>query len=544
MTIHPPQPQLGIRTLLPLLLLLCCAFDTALAAHNLTVDDTDTVSIVYDPPDSWRESAPNPLSQDGSHAVTSDVDATATFEFIGTAIYFYAPLFPFGLTTSLSLDGAPPISIPLFDPSQPTDPPPGPGIGSGAGGGVIPTTSPETVQSNIVWSMTNLDYVQHTLIISPGAQGRAILDALVYTVPDPSDPPPSPSSSTPTPTPDPSPSPTDPTADPGSSSSSSSLSLLPPPTHTSSPQSATALSPSTKKGLSIALGIVCTVFGLLVLYAVRWYWRRRQRRLEEAEYYNSRVSSEGSSGLGLGGASPEMTQAGAAGVGAYAYSSRLQGQGRGQAPPQMAWPRPRVPVPVPGSTAPPPPVHPKRRRSAPRRPVGSSPLASQTPLNASAAGAAGRRERELSTILERDTTFGSNSGEGDGAVRPNGNGNGLHTPLEMELEPPWTEVEPEPEHERERELQDSGTGTTTSGSNSGSEGYGYGWTTFDSHGQERGPGVGIGSGGRGWGWGRAAWGGSGRLGRVGRAALGLRLVPDEAEASSTRSIDTADSCFF
>jgi len=65
---------------------------------------------------------------------------------------------------------------------------------------------------------------------------------------------------------------------------SSSTSYLPLPTQ-SSTATGSSTTPSSKKGLSIALGLVCTTFGLLVLGAFYWYWRRRQRKREEEESY-------------------------------------------------------------------------------------------------------------------------------------------------------------------------------------------------------------------------------------------------------------------
>lgn len=72
--------------------------------------------------------------------------------------------------------------------------------------------------------------------------------------------------------------------DPGDSTTSSSTSYLPLPTH-SSTSAGSSTTPSSKRGLSIALGLVCTTFGLLVAGAFFWYWRRRQRRREEEESY-------------------------------------------------------------------------------------------------------------------------------------------------------------------------------------------------------------------------------------------------------------------
>lgn len=82
-----PLPPMGAHRGPPLLaaafLLLLAAAPAVLADTNVTVDDTDSVSIVYDPPSSWAESTFNSLDAGGSHATTADADATATFSFTG-----------------------------------------------------------------------------------------------------------------------------------------------------------------------------------------------------------------------------------------------------------------------------------------------------------------------------------------------------------------------------------------------------------------------------------------------------------------------------
>ncbi|KAH9483670.1 hypothetical protein JR316_0003140 [Psilocybe cubensis] len=258
---------------LVLFLLISCSVLVG-ASHNVTVDDDDTSQIIYDPPDSWRETPFDPLNAGGRHRVTSDPDATATFTFTGTAIYFYAPLWPFEVTTAVSLDGNPPVTINLMDPAT-----------------ISPEEdAPETVQSQVVWSVDGLDNVEHTLVVSVAlGDDHAVVDTLVYTVLDDDDPTPT------TTTDDSSASSTALTSLSSSSTSSSSFSLLPPPTPSTSPVLSDASSATAHKGLSIALGIVCTVFALLVFYGIYWYWRRRQRirreREEEEEYARNHPSS-------------------------------------------------------------------------------------------------------------------------------------------------------------------------------------------------------------------------------------------------------------
>ena len=69
---------------------------------------------------------------------------------------------------------------------------------------------------------------------------------------------------------------------PPSPSSTSHSRLLPNPTST--PTQGATSSSEPKQGLAIALGIVCTVFGLFVIYGAYWYWRRRKRLAEEEAY--------------------------------------------------------------------------------------------------------------------------------------------------------------------------------------------------------------------------------------------------------------------
>lgn len=81
----------------------------------------------------------------------------------GIAIYFYSPLWPFRVSTALSLDGEPAQTIDLRDYSVPR-------VNDG----------PETVQSQVVWSLVGLENTEHTLVISVGAgEDIAIVDALM-----------------------------------------------------------------------------------------------------------------------------------------------------------------------------------------------------------------------------------------------------------------------------------------------------------------------------------------------------------------------------
>ena len=82
---------------------------------------------------------------------------------IGTAIYFLSPRWPYPVNGGITLDSQPIDLVDLVDYSQPD-----------TGGG------PETVPSSVVWKATELENVQHTLVVSV-AQGQpyAIVDGLM-----------------------------------------------------------------------------------------------------------------------------------------------------------------------------------------------------------------------------------------------------------------------------------------------------------------------------------------------------------------------------
>jgi len=196
--------------------------------HNVTIDDDDP-AIIYQPPASWIISVFDVLDAGGQHHVTSDPDATASFTFTGIAIYFYSPLWTFSVTTQVTLDDLPPVLLDLRDYTQPLD-----------------INGPETVQSSVVWSQTGLANTRHTLLVSAGAgQTIAILDTLVYTAQDANN-------------------------IPSLSSTSSTL-----PSSTSTPNPSIASEHSSRRGLSVTLAVVCTVFGILVISGIWWLIRRR-----------------------------------------------------------------------------------------------------------------------------------------------------------------------------------------------------------------------------------------------------------------------------
>ena len=84
--------------------------------------------------------------------------------YLGVAIYFMSPLWPYIVNTEISLDSGPSTLVDLVDYSRPrTD------------GG------PETVKSHVVWNATGLANTQHHLRISVGVnQPYAVVDGLMY----------------------------------------------------------------------------------------------------------------------------------------------------------------------------------------------------------------------------------------------------------------------------------------------------------------------------------------------------------------------------
>jgi hypothetical protein len=153
--------------------------------QNITADDSDS-SIIYAPRDGWN-TVSDLMDIGGTHKVTTNPVATATFTFTGSdsslypfldklqnldivilsgnAIYYSSGMWPFSINTLISLDGGSPTLVDLTDHSSEE---------------LI--DGPETVASSVVWSQTGLDdTIAHTLVISvsPG-QEYAIVDSLMY----------------------------------------------------------------------------------------------------------------------------------------------------------------------------------------------------------------------------------------------------------------------------------------------------------------------------------------------------------------------------
>ncbi|KXN84947.1 hypothetical protein AN958_11889 [Leucoagaricus sp. SymC.cos] len=214
--------------------------------RNITVDDNDP-SIVYGP--NWGSSQPSRFDAGGSHHLTEDPNTSATFTFIGVAIYFMSPRWPYDVYTQLQLDSQPPVELTLIDPNQ-----------------ANPTAQgEETVMSTVVWGSGTLPNGTHTLVIRKiprPDRPYAVVDSLIYTVVD--TPPPTSSSSS-----------TSSTTSP-SSLSSSKTSNAASPTNTSSNDNDS--SSNSSHVLPIALGTVLGALGLFIIAIALWFCCRGRKR--------------------------------------------------------------------------------------------------------------------------------------------------------------------------------------------------------------------------------------------------------------------------
>ncbi|KAF8660459.1 hypothetical protein AX16_001639 [Volvariella volvacea WC 439] len=238
--------------------------------RDVLVDDNDS-RISYS--DGWSLAQPTELNIGGNHMLAESPDAFATFEFVGIALYFYSPLWPYHVTTGLQLDNEPSEVIELIDQSR-TD------AGNGS----------ETVQSAIVWGRTGLANATHTLRIFVGAgEPYAIVDAIGYTELLPSD---SNSNSQSTP--------------PSATSSGN-------PTNPTTGQSNNDSRDSSDSGpplIPIIVGAVAGVVALLVLLGIFLYCRRRNKRESriESDFWKAQTATTanftgGPSGPGAPGSS-------------------------------------------------------------------------------------------------------------------------------------------------------------------------------------------------------------------------------------------------
>ncbi|KAJ6480383.1 hypothetical protein C8R45DRAFT_1100961 [Mycena sanguinolenta] len=265
----PPQFLPRQLMLLFFLLPLPALLQVVDALLNVSVDDTDKNMITYK--GKWEASSTHLSGLDfgGSHTLSSDSAASATFVFTGAfpdttiqldppnafvhhagvAVYYLSPRWPYDVSTRLSIDGGQAVLVNLTDPL--TSP-------SAAGGS-------ESAISSVAWSATGLTNTSHTVVATSG--NYIIVDGFIYTVDNGSVPLSSSSSVSP------------------SSLFSSTLSSSLSASATMAASSAgTSTIPSNHKALTVGLG---TAFGLAVFVAillmvVAFYQRRRYKQARSA----------------------------------------------------------------------------------------------------------------------------------------------------------------------------------------------------------------------------------------------------------------------
>jgi hypothetical protein len=225
--------------------------------HNVTIDDTDA-SIIYS--GDWNTSADdtqNGLDYGGSHHVSNDPDATATWNFTGVAFYYYGPLWPYPVNTSINIDDNNVTHIVDLEDY------------AGAAASPTPTSSAESDQSSVLWGSGLMENGMHTVNVSMAPDGQyVIVDAFIYTVLDPGD------------------LPSDSATTTASSTSTSSTST---PVVSSSPGSATAspaagAASTTKSSSAVPVRLIVgpLVVGIFVLSAILIYWLRRRHNRRSA----------------------------------------------------------------------------------------------------------------------------------------------------------------------------------------------------------------------------------------------------------------------
>ncbi|KAJ6477862.1 hypothetical protein C8R47DRAFT_1288720, partial [Mycena vitilis] len=141
-----------------LFLLLPLFFKVGSALLNVTIDDTSPL-LTYK--GKWEPSSTHlsGLDYGGSHTVSGDAKAGATFTFTGVAVFYVAPRWPYTVNTQLSLDGAPPVVVDLTDP-------------------IASKTAPggsESAPFSVAWSQEGLSNTTHTLALTMASTGQFII---------------------------------------------------------------------------------------------------------------------------------------------------------------------------------------------------------------------------------------------------------------------------------------------------------------------------------------------------------------------------------
>ncbi|KAF8158631.1 hypothetical protein K438DRAFT_1620370 [Mycena galopus ATCC 62051] len=138
-----------VRFLLPLLAAVSTVTDALL---NVSIDDTDFSMITYQ--GTWEASSTHlsGLDYGGSHTLSSDPQANATFVFTGVDVYYLSPRWPYNVYSRLSIDGEPSALVNLTDPNASPTPPGG----------------SESAPYSVAWSALNLANTTHTVLVTYG----------------------------------------------------------------------------------------------------------------------------------------------------------------------------------------------------------------------------------------------------------------------------------------------------------------------------------------------------------------------------------------
>ncbi|KAG8818940.1 hypothetical protein FRC17_010663 [Serendipita sp. 399] len=161
------HPMLQVFFLLQALLG-CLVVRAEVVLVNRTVDDSDT-NIRYSGRWNVGPRHISPLNFGGSHSLSEDINAIASFAFTGVSVYYLASLWPYSVDSYISLDGGIETLVNLTAPSG-TVRPSNVSIGD------------EVVNYDVRWSATGLENRTHIVTINRGSAGFAIVDGFTFTV--------------------------------------------------------------------------------------------------------------------------------------------------------------------------------------------------------------------------------------------------------------------------------------------------------------------------------------------------------------------------
>ncbi|KAK0199896.1 hypothetical protein DFS33DRAFT_1267393 [Desarmillaria ectypa] len=136
----------------------CLYLSLTWALTNITIDDTSSM-INYK--GSWDNSSSHTSSLDygGSHTLSSQNSASATFTFTGVAVYFLSPLWPYWVNSTITIDGRDETTLNLTDPFAST---------TDSGGS-------ESSPYNVRWSKTGLSNSSHEVVVSMARSGSWVI---------------------------------------------------------------------------------------------------------------------------------------------------------------------------------------------------------------------------------------------------------------------------------------------------------------------------------------------------------------------------------